>query len=99
MRTKEEYYELIKEIRSVLDDPVNLKCTCSRIKCEWHGNCEKCIAQHRYYKKHIPNCLQAVFRDKMKEIVQMFEMTASEEEKTPHEYWDYVRERDRQEKQ
>jgi hypothetical protein len=31
-------------------------------------------------------------------MVQMFELTASEEEKTPDEYWDYVRERDRQDK-
>jgi hypothetical protein len=98
MRTKEEYYGLIKEIRSVLDDPDNLKCTCPKIECEWHGNCTKCVAQHRYYKKHIPNCLQAAFSDRIKEMVQMFEMSASEEEKTPKEYWDYVRERDRQEK-
>jgi len=50
-------------------------------------------------KKHIPSCLQAVFNDKTKEIVQIFEMTATEKEKTPSEYWDYVRERDRRGKQ
>jgi hypothetical protein len=98
MRTKEQYYELIKEIRSVLDNPDNLKCTCPKIKCEWHGNCKKCVAQHRYFKKHIPSCLQSIFNDRIMELVQIFELTASEGERTPSEYWDYVRERDRQEK-
>jgi hypothetical protein len=97
--TKEQYYEKIKEIRSILANPDNLKCCCPKTKCEWHGSCQKCVAQHRYFKKHIPNCLQAVFNDKIKEIVQMFEMTATENEKTPSKYWDYVRERDRNKKQ
>jgi hypothetical protein len=97
--TKEQYYEKIKEIRSILANPDNLKCTCPNVKCEWHGDCQKCVAQHRYFKKHIPNCLQVVFNDKIKEIVQIFEMTATENEKTPNEYWDYVREADRRAKQ
>ncbi len=99
MVTKEQYYELIKEIRSILGNPDNLKCICPNVKCEWHGDCKKCVAQHRYFKKHIPICLQAVFNEKMKELAQIFEMTAAEKEKTPTEYWDYVRERDRQERQ
>lgn len=97
MVTKEQYYDLIKEIRSILDNPDNLKCSCPNVKCEWHDDCRKCVAQHRYFKKHIPNCLQAVFNDKIKEMVQIFEMTATEKEKTPGEYWDYVRKRDQQE--
>jgi len=75
-----------------------LKCSCPNVKCEWHGDCIKCVAQHRYFKKHIPNCLQVVFSDKMKEMAQIFEMTATENEKIPSEYWDYVRERDRDKK-
>jgi hypothetical protein len=43
--------------------------------------------------------LQPVFNDKIKEIVQIFEMTATENERIPSEYWDYVRERDRRKKQ
>jgi hypothetical protein len=97
--TKEQYYEHIKEIRSILANPDNLKCSCPNTKCEWHSDCKKCVAQHRYFKKHIPSCLQSVFNDKIKEIVQIFEMTATENEKRPSEYWDYVRERDRRKKQ
>jgi hypothetical protein len=98
MMAKEQYYELVKEIRSILDNPDNLKCSCPNFKCEWHDDCRKCVAQHRYFKNHIPSCLQAVFNDKVKGMIQIFEMTAREKEKTPKEYWDYVRKRDQQEK-
>jgi hypothetical protein len=94
MRNKEEYYELVKEIRTVLSKPENLKCICPKMKCEWHGNCQKCIAQHRYFKSHIPNCLQSIFNENVKEVARIFELDAREKEKTPNEYWDYVRERD-----
>jgi len=96
MQTKEEYYDLIQEIRLALSNPKNLKCSCPKTKCEWHGNCQKCVAQHRYFKKHIPKCLQVVFNDRIKEMLQIFEMTAIESEKNPEEYWDYVKERDKQ---
>jgi len=96
--TKEEYYENIKKIRAVLKDPENLKCTCPKTKCEWHGNCRKCVAQHRFFKSHIPTCMQAVFNEKIKDIVQIFELNATEKEKNPEEYWDYVRECDEKEK-
>jgi hypothetical protein len=38
-------------------------------------------------------------RTGIKEMVQIFGMTAKEGRKTPSEYWDYVRERDRRKKQ
>jgi len=95
MRSKEEYYEHINEIRTILNNPEkNLKCSCPKRNCEWHGNCTKCVAQHRYFKNHIPNCFQNIFNDKIKEVIQIFELTASEKERTPDEYWDYVKERD-----
>jgi len=90
MATREQYYERIKEIRSVLENTDNLKCNCPNVKCEWHDDCKKCVAQHRYFKKHIPNCLQAVFNDRIKEMVQIFEMTATEKKKTTSEYWDML---------
>jgi hypothetical protein len=94
MRSKEEYYELIREIRAALSRPENLQCICPKSKCEWHGNCQKCMAQHRYFKKHIPNCMQNIFNEKIKEVAQIFELEAREKDRTPNEYWDYVRERD-----
>ena len=99
MRTKEEYYGHIKEIRSILSKPENLKCTCPKVKCSFHGDCVKCVASHRYFKDHIPNCFQLVFNERIKEMVQIFEMKAVEKEQTPDEYRDYVKERDKLEKQ
>lgn len=98
MITKEEYYENIKKIREVLKDPENLKCTCPKLKCEWHGNCKKCVAQHRYFKSHVPTCMQAVFNEKIKDLAQIFELNAVEKERNPEQYWDFVEERDREEK-
>jgi hypothetical protein len=43
--------------------------------------------------------LQIVFNNKIKGMVQIFEMTAKENEKKSGEYWSYGRERDREEKQ
>lgn len=91
---KEEYYEHVREVREILSDPENLKCTCPKVKCEWHGNCRKCVAAHRYFKDHVPTCFQNIFNDRIKEMVEIFELKASEKEKNPGEYWDYVREMD-----
>jgi hypothetical protein len=85
MMTKEQFYELVKEIRSVLNDTDNMKCTCPKIECEWHDDCKKCVAIHRYYKEHIPNCLQLVFRDRINEMARTFEITVTEKGKTPAE--------------
>lgn len=96
MRSKEEFYnEVVKEIRSVLRDPNNLKCSCLKVKCEWHGKCQDCVAIHRYYKDHVPNCFQQFINDKIKAIAQIGELNVYEKEKTPSEYWDYVREQDK----
>ena len=93
--TKEQFYDLIQKIRAVADDGENLKCSCPKTKCEWHGNCMKCVAIHRYYGEHIPNCLQCIINDKIKALAGAGEMTAAEKEKTPDEYWEYMRERDK----
>jgi hypothetical protein len=94
MRSKEEHYELVQQLRAIVQDPENLKCTCPKTKCEWHGKCLECVALHRYHKDHMPNCLQQVFNDKIKAAAGIGEMNAVPKEQTPPEYWDYVRKRD-----
>ena len=94
MRSKEEFYKVVNEIRKILKDPKNLECACPKIKCEWHGKCMECVALHRYYKDHVPNCFQQIMNDKVKKVANIFEMEAKEKEKSPPEYWDYVNERD-----
>ncbi len=95
MMSKEDYYnKIVKVNREILKNPENLKCTCSKIKCEWHGKCQECVALHRYYKNHLPNCFQQYVNDKIKALAQIGELDVIEKEKTPSEYWDYVREQD-----
>jgi hypothetical protein len=95
MRSKEDYYQLIKEIRKVAQNPDNLKCSCPKVECEWHDNCQQCVAIHRYYKDHVPNCFQQFMQEKVKAVVDLVEMTATEKEITPADYWEYVREQDK----
>lgn len=90
MRTKEEYYELVKENRKIASSPEHLKCTCPNVKCEWHGKCKECVAIHRYHKKHVPNCLKDFMRDKIKAVASIAELDIVEKEKTPDEYREYV---------
>lgn len=94
MRTKEEYYELVLENRKIAANPENLKCTCAATLCEWHGRCRECVALHRYHKDHVPACMQTFINDKLKDLVKIGELTASEKEKTPIEYRKYVKEQD-----
>ena len=94
MRTKEAFYALVKELREVAKNPENQKCSCPKVKCEWHGKCMECVTLHRYYKDHLPNCFQQFVNDKIKAIAQVGELHVVEKEKTPPEYWDYVNDQD-----
>ena len=87
---KNEYVEVIKGIRSFLSTDEDKNCTCPKIKCEWHGKCYECVRIHRHYGDHIPNCLQFIFKDRIKEIAKAAEMNAESKTKTPDEFWDYV---------
>jgi hypothetical protein len=95
MRTKEEFYTLVQELRRIVSNPSNRKCSCPKVKCEWHGKCAECVTLHRYAKDHVPNCFQEFINEKIKAIASIGEMTAVEKEKTPDEYWDYVRDQDK----
>lgn len=96
MKSKEDFYIHIENIREILRNKNNLKCSCPKLKCEWHGKCKECIAIHRYNKDHFPNCLQIIFNDRIKALASVGELNALEKEKTPPEYWDYIRERDKE---
>jgi hypothetical protein len=95
MTSKEEYYELVQTIRDIVKDERNLQCSCPKTACEWHGKCRECVALHRYFQDHVPNCFQQLINDKIKALAQIGEMVAIEKEKTPPDYWEYVREQDK----
>jgi len=90
MRTKEEYTKHIMEIRKILKSDACKECPCPKIKCEWHGDCYNCVRIHRHFGDHIPNCLQFILKDKIKEMARTVEMNLEAKEQTPAEYWDYV---------
>ena len=79
MISKEEYYkDIVLVNRAILSDPENLKCPCPKVKCEWHGKCRECVALHRYYKDHVPNCFQQYINDKNKAIARIGELEVTE---------------------
>ena len=94
----ESFYELIQEIRSVVKDPKNLKCICPNIFCEWYGKCMECVAQHRYYGKHVPTCLQPILKEKINALAETAELYTNEKERSTIEHWQYVHNMDEQDK-
>lgn len=89
---KDEYVDLIKQIREMLASGAEAKCSCPKTKCEWHGDCYNCIRIHRHFGDHVPNCLQFILQNKVKELARAAEMTAEPKPKTPDEFWDHVNE-------
>jgi hypothetical protein len=91
VRTKDEFLKLVQDIRAKLDAGVEAKCSCPKIKCEWHSDCYNCVRIHRHFGDHIPNCLTFILQDKITEIARVVELNVNPKEKTPAEYYDYVK--------
>jgi len=91
MRTKEQFVTLVKDIRAMLASGTEASCSCPKTKCEWHGDCYNCVRIHRHFGDHVPNCLQFILQNKVKEIARAAEMKAAPIAKTPDEYWDHVK--------
>lgn len=89
---KEEYVEVIKELRAMIKSGKYTKCPCPKVKCEWHGNCFECVMIHRVNQDHVPNCMQPMLKNKIKELAKVAEMITEPKPLTPGEYWDYVNE-------
>ena len=99
MQTKEEYYQSCLRNRELVKNPDLLKCNCPKNLCQWHGKCKECIALHRYYNDHLPACLHSIVKAKsFEKILDLIELDTTEREKRPDEYYDYVREMDKQNK-
>lgn len=90
----EKFYKTIKEIREILKEPENLKCACPNTYCEWHGNCKECVAQHRYFGKHVPTCLQPILKSKIESLAETAELYTNEKGRSTAEHWQYVHDMD-----
>ncbi|MGE5800070.1 MAG: hypothetical protein ACM337_07055, partial [Syntrophaceae bacterium] len=62
-------------------------CPCTQIRCHRHGNCVECIRVHRTRQEHIPECLQEMFRSRVKELAPLVEYDVRDLRRTPA-YWD-----------
>jgi hypothetical protein len=62
-------------------------CPCVQTRCHRHGNCVECIRVHRTRQQHIPECLQDMFRSRIKELAALVEYDVFDLRRTPA-YWD-----------
>ncbi len=62
-------------------------CPCTQVRCHRHGNCVECIRVHRTRKEHIPECLQDMFRDRVRELAHLVEYDIRDLRRTPA-FWD-----------
>jgi len=88
--SKEKFVDVIKGIRKVLKADESAECSCPNIRCEWHGDCYKCIRIYRHFGNHVPRCLQFVLEKKIARITQAAENEIQNRPATPDEYYDYL---------
>ncbi len=62
-------------------------CPCTQTRCHRHGNCVECIRVHRTGQEHIPECLQEMFRSRIKGLAALVEYDVLDLRRTPA-YWD-----------
>ena len=62
-------------------------CPCTQTRCHRHGNCVECIRVHRTRQEHIPECLQDMFRSRVKELAALVEYDVRDLRRTPA-FWD-----------
>ena len=71
-----------KRLPVLVDD-----CPCTQTRCHRRGNCVECIRVHRTRQEHIPECLQDMFRSRVKELAAFVEYDILDLRRTPA-YWD-----------
>lgn len=91
-RTKEEFAQIMKGLRSFVASDESRECSCPNTRCEFHGDCYNCVRIYRHFGEHVPRCLQFVLEKKLGNISQTVEKEVGRREKTPDEFYDYVNE-------
>ncbi len=62
-------------------------CPCTQVRCHRHGNCVECVRVHRTRQLHIPECLQEMFRVRIRKLAALVEYDILDLRRTPA-YWD-----------
>ena len=63
-----DFVKAIEISREIVRKGKNRGCPCVQIKCEWHGKCFECVLIHRTKRKHLPECLQPIIRERIAEL-------------------------------
>lgn len=87
--SKEEFAEIIGEIRKLVASDEHAECSCTNIRCELHGDCYNCVRAYRHFGHHIPRCLQFILDKKVANISRTIEYEMGKKPETPDEYYDY----------
>jgi len=82
MKQKQKKAAVSELMPGMVDD-----CPCVQTRCHRHGNCVECIRVHRTRQQHIPECLQGMFRSRIKELAALVEYDVLDLRRTPA-YWD-----------
>lgn len=82
MKRNPEKPAVLERLPVLVDD-----CPCTQVRCHRHGNCVECIRVHRTRREHIPECLQDMFRDRIRELARLVEYDIRDARRTPA-YWD-----------
>ncbi len=65
---------------------VNKHCPCTQPECPVRGNCVLCIQAHLDHKQHLPECMENLLRDRVKDLAGMMEFEVTDTRPTP-EFW------------
>ncbi|MDH4129297.1 MAG: hypothetical protein OEV44_11110 [Spirochaetota bacterium] len=85
-----DFVKAVEKSRELIKSGKFDACPCSQKQCEWHGKCFECVLIHRVKKKHIPECLQPIFRETIKELASKIEYDVVNARPTK-ENWDYLK--------
>ena len=61
-------------------------CPCEQLPCPTRGDCVACVRGHRQHGKHLPECLQPILRDLVKDLAAKVEYKINEGRPTP-QFW------------
>jgi hypothetical protein len=89
-KDKELFLKHIEALRAMIRSGTHAGCPCVQMKCEWHGRCFECVMIHRVQGNHVPECLQAMFYEKMGQLARGLEIKLSVERTSTDAFWDYV---------
>ncbi|MFH1789306.1 MAG: hypothetical protein ABH834_07995 [Candidatus Altiarchaeota archaeon] len=69
-----KFVQAINESRNLIKSGRYDACPCSQAECEWHGKCFECVMIHRVKGKHLPECLQPIFRETITDLARKVEL-------------------------